>query len=173
MKISPYHVANLKLIKALDPTVRGLFYEFIMRIAMANIYIRITSGMRTKEEQDAEYAKGRTAPGKIVTWVNDHDSYHTWGLAIDIAPLTVLGPLAFKAIYSKDAYAQLDRIAREIGLEHPYTFDLPHFQYTGGKTTIMLKKGEAIPPPPSVIPQESAERARLEERLRMQGVLPI
>ena len=31
------------------------------------IYLIVTEGFRTKEQQDALYAKGRTKPGKIVT----------------------------------------------------------------------------------------------------------
>ena len=42
-----------------------------------------TDGMRTKAEQDALYAQGRTSPGTIVTNVRYPDSMHNWGVAVD------------------------------------------------------------------------------------------
>lgn len=42
-----------------------------------------TDGMRTKAEQDALYAQGRTAPGAIVTNVRYPNSMHNWGVAVD------------------------------------------------------------------------------------------
>ena len=41
-------------------------------------------GKRTQAEQDALYAKGRTAPGDIVT--NTRNSYHLTGRAVDVVP---------------------------------------------------------------------------------------
>lgn len=51
------------------------------------IYLIITEGFRTKEYQDKLYAKGRTAPGKIVTNAkgSTYSSQHMWGIAFDIA----------------------------------------------------------------------------------------
>lgn len=40
-------------------------------------------GLRTWQEQDALYAQGRTAPGKIVTNARGGDSWHCFGLAVD------------------------------------------------------------------------------------------
>src|SRR5947209_4113201 len=48
--------------------------------------IRVTQGLRTVEEQDALYAQGRTAPGKIVTNCPGGLSYHNFGLAVDCVP---------------------------------------------------------------------------------------
>lgn len=56
-----------------------------------NVAIRIVQGLRTIEEQDALYAQGRTAPGKIVTKAKGGSSYHNYGLAFD-----------FVLIYDKD-----------------------------------------------------------------------
>lgn len=46
--------------------------------------VRIDSTRRTCAEQAAEYAKGRTAPGNIVTNVTGCGSYHVLGRAVDI-----------------------------------------------------------------------------------------
>lgn len=50
--------------------------------AMGCEYVLIC-GERTWEEQEKLYAKGRTAPGKVVTGVRGGGSYHNFGLAGD------------------------------------------------------------------------------------------
>lgn len=49
------------------------------------ISILFSECLRTKEEQDALYAQGRTAPGSIVTNAkgSTYSSQHQWGIAID------------------------------------------------------------------------------------------
>ena len=47
----------------------------------------ITFGMRTFQEQQAIYDQGRTKPGQIVTKAKPGQSYHNYGLAVDVALL--------------------------------------------------------------------------------------
>lgn len=47
------------------------------------LVMRTTCGLRSIEEQDKLYAKGRTAPGNIVTNAKGQDSWHSYGLAVD------------------------------------------------------------------------------------------
>ena len=49
------------------------------------ISILFSECLRTKAEQDALYAQGRTAPGNIVTNAkgSTYSSQHQWGIAID------------------------------------------------------------------------------------------
>lgn len=49
-----------------------------------SLRIRVVQGLRTIEEQNALYAKGRTQPGPIVTKAKGGSSFHNYGLAIDI-----------------------------------------------------------------------------------------
>lgn len=49
--------------------------------------IRIVQGLRTFDEQDALYAQGRTKPGNVVTNSRAGQSYHCFGLAIDVSIL--------------------------------------------------------------------------------------
>jgi len=51
-----------------------------------NIAIEIDTALRTAEDQDKLYAKGRTIPGKIVTHAQGYQSNHTIGCAVDVAP---------------------------------------------------------------------------------------
>ena len=167
---SKFHEENLRAIDSLNPAIKPLFYEFIRRVAIVGMPIRITSALRTSTQQDAEYAKGRTKPGRIVTWVRDSDSFHTWGLAIDIAPLTKIGPITFQTWYSGAAFAQLDRIAKELGIEHPYEYDKPHFQWTDRATTNELKKGRKIPIPKfERLESQDPTLRRVEERMMALG----
>jgi peptidoglycan L-alanyl-D-glutamate endopeptidase CwlK len=50
------------------------------------IDIHVVQGYRTYAEQDAIYAQGRTAPGKIVTMARGGYSMHCFGLAVDLDP---------------------------------------------------------------------------------------
>lgn len=49
-------------------------------------YMLVVSGLRTAAEQNALYAKGRTAPGPIATNAKAGFSMHNYGLAVDIVP---------------------------------------------------------------------------------------
>lgn len=67
----------------LHPLLRWVIPEIIERCAAAGLPVLVTDGYRTKAEQDALYAKGRTAPGGIVTQVRWPNSAHCWGVAFD------------------------------------------------------------------------------------------
>jgi peptidoglycan L-alanyl-D-glutamate endopeptidase CwlK len=51
--------------------------------AEAGLQVLITETWRTKEEQDALYAKGRETPGPVVTRAQYPMSMHCWGVAFD------------------------------------------------------------------------------------------
>lgn len=48
------------------------------------IKLRVAQATRTIAQQNALYAQGRTAPGRIVTNAKGGESYHNYGLAIDV-----------------------------------------------------------------------------------------
>ena len=58
---------------------------FTFKMVNSGHSFMITSTYRSQEEQNAIYAQGRTAPGKVVTWTRN--SRHTQRDAIDIALL--------------------------------------------------------------------------------------
>jgi peptidoglycan L-alanyl-D-glutamate endopeptidase CwlK len=49
-------------------------------------HLLVVSGLRTAAQQDALFAQGRTAPGKIVTNASAGHSMHNYGLAVDVVP---------------------------------------------------------------------------------------
>ncbi len=101
------------------------------------INVRVTDGLRTFEEQNALYAKGRTAPGNIVTKVRGGGSFHNYGLAVDVVPLDKNG----KANYNvgKDVWNKIGAAGQKQGLTWGGAWkgfvDQPHFQLDGGKTS--------------------------------------
>lgn len=76
--------------KLLHPAVRDEVIALIDKVERGfppNVAVRIVQGLRTIQEQNILYAKGRTAPGNIVTNAKGGSSYHNYGLAIDFAIL--------------------------------------------------------------------------------------
>jgi len=57
--------------------------EFVAEMRDVGLPVRITSVLRTQEEQDELYEQGRTTPGPIVTWTRN--SPHIHGRAFDFA----------------------------------------------------------------------------------------
>jgi len=96
------------------------------------VSIRVTQGLRTWDEQAALYAKGRTAPGPKVTNASAGTSWHNYGLAVDVVPMTPLGPdwntshPVWQAIITTGEAQGL--VAGAKWRSFP---DYPHFQLTG------------------------------------------
>lgn len=62
-------------------------YTEITKALSGSAICRFAYTLRTNQEQDALYAQGRTKPGKIVTNAKGGQSYHNYGLALDIVLL--------------------------------------------------------------------------------------
>lgn len=79
---------SLDRCKLLHPKVSQEVIDAITKAEQgfpATMKIRVVQGLRTIAEQNALYAKGRTAPGQKVTNAKGGSSYHNYGLAIDFA----------------------------------------------------------------------------------------
>ncbi len=71
-------------ISLLHPELRDICREFVSACKAKGLEVGISQTRRTKAEQDALYAQGRTTPGSIVTNAKYPLSPHNWGLAFDI-----------------------------------------------------------------------------------------
>lgn len=116
---------------ALHPSIRQDVKSFITEAEESlDITLRIVQGLRTIEEQDALYAKGRTTPGPIVTNAKSGRSYHNYGLAIDLGEVK-----DFKINWDFD-YKKLLPWAEKYGFKWGGLFisikDKPHFEKTFG-----------------------------------------
>lgn len=120
-------------ITLLHPAVREDFKNFVEDAEEGlDITIRIAQGLRTIDEQNALYAQGRTKPGPRVTNAKGGQSYHNYGLAIDIVPLINNGT----ALDWNYDYKKFLPYAEAYGLSWGGYFktivDKPHFEKTFG-----------------------------------------
>ena len=70
-------------INLLHPRLRRIIPQIIAECKAQGLPVLVTQTLRTKAEQDALYAQGRTKPGKIVTNAWYPNSAHCWGVAFD------------------------------------------------------------------------------------------
>lgn len=139
---------NEREIAKLHPQVQGLIRSFINQVyAQHQVQLVIVQSYRTYAQQDALYAKGRTAPGSVVTKAKGGQSNHNFALAVDVFPLWEDGQLHMDAKSDKKNVQILRMIApvgKSIGLEWGGDWksivDNPHFQLKTGKTMAQLRE---------------------------------
>jgi peptidoglycan L-alanyl-D-glutamate endopeptidase CwlK len=136
----------------LYPPFADQLADFESRLAAEKLAFYLFMGLRTFEDQDELYAKGRTKPGKIVTNAWGGDSPHNYGLACDF----VLDAMPEKpgirwrwdtrADFNSDGrsgWMQMGEAAESCGLEWGGRWkhfpDLPHLQNTYGLTPADIK----------------------------------
>jgi RHS repeat-associated protein len=102
--------------------------------------VRVIQGTRTYAEQNALYAKGRTAPGPIVTNARGGYSFHNFGVAFDV------GLFRGRAyIGESPGYTSVGHLGERIGLEWGGRWrfqDMPHFQYPGLSLGVLRSRYE-------------------------------
>lgn len=136
---------NSRDINELIPPVKERVEKFKALCKENGIDLLITSTYRDNESQNALYAQGRTAPGKIVTNAKAGQSWHNFRCAIDVVPL-VNG----KPVWDGEdpIWAKVGKLGKDAGLEWAGDWkkfrELAHFQYTGGLTMAQLNAGGKI-----------------------------
>jgi len=137
---------NSRNLEDLLPVVKARVDQFLTDAKNHGIDLLVTSTYRDHESQDALYAQGRTAPGKIVTNAKGGESFHNFKCAIDIVPI-VNGKADWDC--SHPVWAKVAELGKAAGLEWAGDWtgslkEMAHFQYTGGKTLHQLRAGETI-----------------------------
>ncbi|HEX6848669.1 MAG TPA: M15 family metallopeptidase [Chitinophagaceae bacterium] len=135
-------------LRKVDPRVKAAAERFIKRAHdELCLNLKVASGLRNDKEQDSLYAIGRPPPPQeTVSNARGGDSYHNYGLAIDVYIVKKDGLLDLRAILPPEAI----QIAKEEGFEWGGDWtkkgkngkvfkDYPHFEMTFGKTTKQLK----------------------------------
>lgn len=127
------------------PKVEKMAGIFLDKCKKAGYPLLITQAYRSKAEQDALYAQGRTKPGPRVTNAQGGDSFHNFGVAFDVCFLK--GIKAWYPAASDPVWQEIGKIAATIGLEHGDRgyVDLPHFQYRAGYSLEDFKKKRIDP----------------------------
>ena len=144
-------------IKLLHPKLRdeaSLVYDEIVLALKGKAACRFSHTLRTFAEQDALYAQGRTKKGRIVTKAKGGQSYHNYGLAVDIVLLIDNDGDGIYETASWDEKGDYDgdrksdwmeivtifkRYGWEAGIDWHFR-DAPHFQKTFGKSIIDLQQ---------------------------------
>lgn len=125
--IPPVDPRSERTIATLHPRVHPMARALVQAAAVQGIIVRIISGLRTYEEQAALYAKGRTAPGRIVTKAGPGYSNHNFGLAFDVGIFQ-----GGKYLEESPLYKVVGALGRGLGLEWggdwKSIIDEPHFQ---------------------------------------------
>lgn len=138
----------MRNINRCHPRLIELSKKLVSACRGQGLIIGIGESFRTKEEQDALYAKGRTAPGNIVTNAkgSSYSSHHQWGTAFDIYRNDG------KGVYTDGDgfFKKVGKIGKSIGLEWGGDWkspvDKPHFQLPDwGSTTVRLKRMYGTP----------------------------
>lgn len=138
----------MRNINKCHPRLIDLSKKLVSACRGQGLIIGIGESFRTKEEQDALYAKGRTAPGNIVTNAkgSSYSSHHQWGTAFDIYRNDG------KGVYTDGDgfFEKVGKMGKSIGLEWGGDWkspvDKPHFQLPDwGSTTARLKRMYGTP----------------------------
>jgi peptidoglycan L-alanyl-D-glutamate endopeptidase CwlK len=119
----------------LHPELNKKLDVLIEKCEASGLRIKITDTVRTRAEQDALYAQGRTAAGAIVTSVKYPNSMHNWGIAADFCRNDGKG--AYND--TDEFFTKVGEIAESIGLEWGGRWksfvDKPHLQMSGWGST--------------------------------------
>jgi len=127
-------------INLLIPEARDAAERFRTECHRKGLNVLITDTLRTKDEQNALYAKGRTAPGQVVTNCKYPYSLHNWGTAFDFCR----NEKGREYDNSDGFFDKVGAIAEGLGLVwggHFRNVDKPHVQlarYAPDKTAAFL-----------------------------------
>ena len=138
----------MREIKQLHPRLQEKIKELLAVCEKKGLKIQITECLRTRSEQDALYAQGRTKPGNKVTNApgSSYSSMHQWGVAFDFCRADGKG-----AYQNEDSFFEkVGRLGEGVGLEWGGSWksikDNPHFQLPDwGSTPSKLKATYGTP----------------------------
>lgn len=125
--VSPVDERSERNIATLLPEVQPMARALVQKAAQHGITIKVISGTRSYAEQDALYAKGRTAPGPKVTNARAGYSNHNFGIAFDIGVFE-----GNRYLGESPKYKAVGALGMDLGLEWGGSWktivDQPHFQ---------------------------------------------
>lgn len=125
----PLTPAEAAIVASLTPDTQQFLAQVLTVAAAEGLRPRLVSGRRSCAEQAANWAKGRTAPGPIVTDAKGCRSWHVQGRAVDVA---------FPPSMGSAPYRHLGAIANQYGgkwgIKVQGGIDFPHIEYHPGMT---------------------------------------
>jgi len=126
------------------PVVKESALEVIKRAYDEGIYVQISSGYRSYEEQRRLYNQGRSTSGNIVTNAESGESYHNHKLAVDYFLVSEDGNDSIWVVNSD--WRRVAIIGKSLGFEWGGDWtsfkDYPHLQMSDGLSVWQLMAGE-------------------------------
>lgn len=130
----------------LHPRVAKAAEAALSACKLAGLDVLVTCTFRDGAEQNALYAQGRSAPGKIVTNAHAGESMHQYRMALDLVPL-VHGKPDWDG--SHPVWHQVAGIFKAYGFEWGYDWahfkEMPHFQMAFGHPLSWFQAGNKVP----------------------------
>lgn len=127
-----------KRIQTLNSAIQDSARIAINELDQMGIKVRVTRAYSTFQEQEELYAKGRTAAGSIVTNAKGGESYHNYGLALDVVEMKD----GITPLWVNPNWETIAKVFKKYGFEWGGDFtsivDKPHFQKTFGYSTSKL-----------------------------------
>ena len=128
------------LLLKVQPTFANLLIELKKHFQEKGIECKYISGHRTYAEQDALYAKGRTAPGPIVTKARGGFSNHNFGVAVDVGLFLPDGRYLGDTPFYRDIGKVVAKFPTlEWGGDWKFV-DEPHIQWKTGLTMAQMRE---------------------------------
>lgn len=125
--------ASMHRLESVHPYLAYMVRKLAVVLEGRSIHLEVAQGLRSYNEQEQLYCKGRTAPGPIVTNCQPGHSYHNFGLAVDVFPDGVDGGPDWNS--SHPAWQAIHEEAMNLGFTCGADFrtfpDKPHLQMTG------------------------------------------
>lgn len=152
---------TLERIESAHPDIRfelSVIYAWICaEVNSEYCQVRFTWVLRTNKQQDNFYAQGRTKPGNKVTNAKAGQSYHNYGLAVDICLLIdrdkngTFEEASWSTVFDGNSnnipdWLEVVKIFNVFGWQwglinsRGKRYDLPHFQKTFGYRPWQLKR---------------------------------
>ncbi len=143
-------------------------FKFLSEAKQRGIDVLVTCTLRDKEAQDAIFAEGRSReeldraglfhveprPGPIRTNAKGGESFHQYGVALDVVPLRAGKPVwGDVAAQDRALWRELGEIGEACGLEWAGRWqgrlrEMAHFQYTAGLRVADFRAGKTVPNEP-------------------------
>ncbi len=119
----------------LHPAVRAAVDAVLRDCAKAKLPLKVFEAWRSPERQKYLYAQGRTRPGSKVTFAQAWQSYHQYGLAVDLVGY-VNGNWTWNL--PQATWDKMHVFGAKYGLER-LGFETPHLQLAGLKISGLMR----------------------------------